>query len=90
MSALAFTLRAGERVDDPLRCGAVTIDLTSHFLKRARSEVTMVGRCTKHGKSRTFCEGEIVDIAGTVVADARGVFKPMLRQGRASDRTSME
>ena len=81
MSAFDFTLSAAARAHDPLRYGAITIDLTTHFLEASRSELTVVGRCTKRGKSMAFCEGEIVKPDGTVVAVARGVFKLILREG---------
>ncbi len=81
MSAFDFTLSAAARAHDPLRFGAVTIDLTTHFLEASRCELTVIGRCTKRGKSMAFCEGEIVKADGTVVAVARGVFKLILREG---------
>lgn len=80
MSAFDFTMSAVARGHEPLRFGAVTIDMTTHFLEAARSDLTVVARCTKRGRSMAFCEGEIVDAAGTVVAVARGVFKLVLRQ----------
>lgn len=84
MSALDFTLSAAARAHDPLRYGAVTIDLTTHFQEAARTDLTVIGRCTKRGKSIAFCEGEIVDPAGTVVAVARAVFKLVRRQEAAA------
>lgn len=80
MSAFDFTLSAAARAHDPLRYGAITIDLTTHFLEASRSELTVIGRCTKRGRSMAFCEGEIVNPEGTVVAVARGVFKLILRE----------
>jgi uncharacterized protein (TIGR00369 family) len=75
MSAFDFTLSAAARAHDPLRYGAITIDLTTHFLEAARTDLTVIGRCTKRGRSMAFCEGEIRDPSGTVVAVARAVFK---------------
>ncbi len=83
MSAFDFTLSAAARAHDPLRYGAITVDLTTHFLEAARSELTVVGRCTKRGKSMAFCEGEILNPQGAVVAVARGVFKLVLREAAA-------
>lgn len=84
MSAFDFTLSAAARAHDPLRYGAITVDLTTHFLEASRSELTVIGRCTKRGKSMAFCEGEIVNPEGTVVAVARGVFKLILRERASS------
>lgn len=79
MSAFDFTLSAAARAHDPLRYGAITIDLTTHFLEAARSELTVIGRCTKRGRTMAFCEGEILKEDGTLVAVARGVFKLVVR-----------
>lgn len=86
MSAFDFTLSAAARSHQPLRYGAITIDMTTHFYEAARSDLTVIGRCTRRGKSMAFCEGEIVDGAGTVVAVARAVFKLVLR-GQESGKT---
>lgn len=75
MSALDFTLSTSARAHDARRWGAITIDLTTHFQAPARTDLTVIGRCSKRGKSIAFCEGEVVDAAGTVVAVARAVFK---------------
>lgn len=78
MSAFDFTLSVAARAHDPLRYGVITIDMTTHFYEAARSDLTVIGRCARRGKATAFCEGEIVDEAGTVVAVARAVFKLIL------------
>lgn len=80
MSAFDFTLSAAARSHDPLRYGVITIDMTTHFYEAARSDLTVIGRCARRGTSTAFCEGEIVDAAGTVVAVARAVFKLIVRK----------
>lgn len=80
MSALDFTLSAAARAHDPQRLGVITVDMTTHFYEPARTDLQVIGRCTRRGKSLAFCEGEIVDAAGTVVAVARAVFKLVARQ----------
>lgn len=79
MSALDFTLSAAARSHDPLRYGVITVDMTTHFYEAARSDLTVIGRCDRRGRSIVFCEGEILDDAGTTVAVARAVFKLVLR-----------
>jgi len=74
MSALDFTLSAAARSNAPLEFSAVSIDLITHFLNEAKSDLQIEGRCVRRGKSITFCEGEVRDREGVVVA-ARGVFK---------------
>lgn len=75
MSAFDFTLSVAARAHDPARYGVITIDMSTHFYEPARTDLTVVGRCTRLGKSMAFCEGEITDATGTVVAVARAVFK---------------
>lgn len=79
MSALDFTLSAAARSHDPLRYGVITIDMSTHFYDAARTDLTVIARCPRRGKSIAFCEGEIVDQAGKVVAAARAVFKLIVR-----------
>lgn len=80
MSAFDFTLSGAARSHDPQRLGVITVDMTTHFYEPARTDLTVIGRCTRRGKSLAFCEGEIVDAGGTVVAVARAVFKLVARQ----------
>lgn len=83
MSAFDFTLSAAARSHDPQRLGVITVDMTTHFYEPARSDLTVIGRCTRRGRSLAFTEGEIVDAGGTVVAVARAVFKLVARQPQA-------
>lgn len=75
MSAFDFTLSVAARAHEPARWGAVTIDMATHFIEAGRSDLTVIGRCTRRGRSIAFCDGEIVDAQGTLVAQARAVFK---------------
>lgn len=75
MSAFDFTLSAVARAHDPLRYGVVTIDMTTHFYEPARSNLVVVARCPRRGKSIAFCEGEIFDEDNKLVAVARATFK---------------
>lgn len=75
MSALDFTMSAAARSHDPLRLGAITVDMTTHFYEAARSTLTVDGRCVRRGRSMAFCEGEVRDDTGRLVAVARAVFK---------------
>lgn len=75
MSAFDFTLSAAARAHDPSGYGAATIDMTTHFYEPARSNMVVVARCPRRGKSIAFCEGEIFDVHGKLVAVARATFK---------------
>ncbi len=75
MSAFDFTLSAAARAHDPLQFGAVTIEMSTHFYESARTSVHVMARCPRRGKSIAFCEGEIRDETGKLVAVARATFK---------------
>ncbi|MCL8385423.1 PaaI family thioesterase [Xanthobacter aminoxidans] len=75
MSVLDFTLSAAARSHAPLNYSVVTIDLATHFLNEAKSELWIEGRCIRRGRSIVFCEGDVRDRDGQLVTIARGVFK---------------
>lgn len=75
MSALDFTFSVVARAHDPLNMGAATIDMSTHFYEPAKSNVEIIAACKRRGKSIAFCEGEVRDGHGTVLAVARAVFK---------------
>ncbi|OZI38248.1 phenylacetic acid degradation protein [Bordetella genomosp. 10] len=75
MAALDFTLSAAARGHAPLRYGVITIDMTTHFYEAARSDLTVIARCSRRGRSIAFCDGEMVDNRGAVIAVGRATFK---------------
>lgn len=75
MSALDFTLSAAARSHDPLGTGVITIDMTTHFLSAAEGDVRIEARVIRRGKRIAFCEGTVIDAAGTEVCIARAAFK---------------
>lgn len=75
MSALDFSLGVVARAHDPLNVGAATIDMNTHFYEPAASDVEVFAICTRRGKRIAFCEGEVKDAEGNVLAVARAVFK---------------
>ncbi|MFW8564666.1 PaaI family thioesterase [Orrella sp. 11846] len=75
LSVLDFTLSAAGRSHDPLNVGVVTIDLSSNFLLPAETDLICVARCIRRGSSICFCEGEILNDEGRVIAKAMASFK---------------
>jgi uncharacterized protein (TIGR00369 family) len=84
MSAMDFTLSAAARAHDPSHLGVITIDMSTHFYEPARTSLTIVGRCVRHGRSMAFCDGEVRDENGLLVAVARAVFKLIRQPGAQS------
>lgn len=59
----------------------VTIDMSVGFMNAGRSEVVRAeGRVLHGGQSTAFCEGEVHDDAGVLVAKAIGTFKRILEK----------
>jgi len=81
LSMLDFTLSAAGRSHDPLGTGVATIDLSSSFLSPGDSDLTCTARCVRRGSSICFCEGEIVNEKGEIVAKALASFK-LLKKNR--------
>jgi uncharacterized protein (TIGR00369 family) len=75
MSILDFTLSAAGRANDPLGIGMATIDMHTTCLEPAVTDLTVHARCIRRGNSIAFCEGEVLDTAGNVIAKASAAFK---------------
>lgn len=54
-----------------------TIDLQVAFMRPGTGRLTAEGRVLRPGKSIVFCEGDVRDGEGALVAKATGVFKPV-------------
>jgi uncharacterized protein (TIGR00369 family) len=55
--------------------GVVTVNLSVTFLRSGAGVLVAEGRLMKGGRSLVFCEGEVRDRDGEVVAKAVGTFK---------------
>lgn len=75
MSVLDFTMSAAARSHDPLAFGVITIDMSTHFLDTARTDLVFDARVMRRGSRIVFCEGSATDANGSVVCSARGAFK---------------
>lgn len=75
MSALDFTLSAVARSYDPLKLGVITIEMNTHFLAAATTDMLIEARILRGGTRTVFCEGNVIDTAGDVICTARAVFK---------------
>ena len=75
MTALDLTLAAAARGHDPVNVGIITIEMNTHFLQAAQTDVTILAKVLRRGKSIAFCEGEVRDMNNDQVCVARGTFK---------------
>ncbi len=65
--------------------GAMTIELKVSFLGPAADRLVAEARCLKAGRSLAFCEGEVTDGAGRLVAKALGTFRVRRGDGSPGD-----
>ena len=61
--------------------GMMTIDMQVQFLAPGKGRLAGEGRVARGGGSLIFCEGEIRDAAGVIVAKGTGVFRPRRAPG---------
>jgi uncharacterized protein (TIGR00369 family) len=54
-----------------------TIDMQTAFLQPGAGQIVAEGRVLRGGRSIVFCEGDIRDAHGDMLARASGVFKPL-------------
>ena len=75
LSLLDITLSMSARtLYNPPR-SIMTVDLSAQFIGTAKGVIRAEGRVAKAGKSTIFCEGEVRDEAGELVAKAIGTFR---------------
>ncbi len=79
--SMAVAARAVEPApDDDLTKGMITIEMKTSFLRPGRGELRCLGRCIHRTRALAFCEGEILDETGAMVARASGTFKYVKRR----------
>ncbi len=65
--------------------GAVTIEMSVSFVRAGGGRLTAEGRVLRNGKSLLFCESEVRDPAGELVAKALGTYKLRRRVSDAAE-----
>ena len=69
----------------------MTLDMQVSFLAPGRGTLLAEGRVLRAGRSVVFCEAEVRDEAGELIAKASGLFKPtMVRETRPDEATTPE
>jgi len=81
MTALDFTMSAAARAAFAEPMAAATVDMNTTFLAPAVSDMAIEARVVKAGRTLVFCEGEIRDPRGELVARATGTFRVFARGG---------
>ena len=76
MTMLDSALAGAARSAVPDDIGMMTLDMQIAFLKPGRGVLSGEGRVVRGGNTLIFCEGEIRDVSGDIVAKATGLFRP--------------
>jgi len=82
MAALDFAMSAAARSAYTVEMGAATIDMNCSFIAPARSDLKVEARILKAGKTLAFCEGEIHDAGGELVARSTATFRMLPKGGK--------
>ena len=82
---MARAARARRRADGHSDHGVATIEMKTTFLTPGTGgTLTAHGTCLQHSGSMAFCEGEVRDERGRVVARASGTFKYIVARPTAA------
>lgn len=86
VSLLDVTMGCAARTIESHAGGVVTVDLSVSFMRSGKGRLVAEGRVLRGGRSIVFCEGEVRDDEGELVAKAIGSFK--LRRNREAAEDS--
>ncbi len=80
MTLLDIAMAVAARTRDATANGAITVEMKATFIGIGQGTLIAEGRCLHLGRQVAFCEGDMHDAAGKLVAKASGTF--MLRHDR--------
>ncbi|MGI4861480.1 MAG: PaaI family thioesterase [Janthinobacterium lividum] len=83
-AALALAARHAGEVERSL----VTVEMTVTFMQPGRGALRALGRLLHRSTTMAFCEGEVLDAQGALVAKALGTFKYLRRLPVGRDVTT--
>ncbi len=75
MTLLDTTMARAAMAQQGFRLSVVSTGVTTNFLRPAAGRLTVEARAIGGGRSTCFCEAEVKDAAGHVVAKGLGTFK---------------
>lgn len=86
LTLLDCALACAARSIDPVGMAVMTVDLSTHFIAGAASDVVASSRCLRRGKSLAFSQCEVHDAQGNLVATATATLKLIVRGERPPKR----
>ena len=75
MTLLDFAMAMAAKVKHGHLGGAMTIDMSTSFIKGGKGKMVVHGTVLKAGKSIQFCEASAYDASGDLLAKSIGTFK---------------
>lgn len=85
-SLLDVSMGAAAMAADAHASGVVTVNLSVTFVRSGTGALVAEGRVMKGGRSLVFCEGEVRDHEGEIVAKGVGTFKVKRRTEGTGER----
>jgi len=82
MTLLDVALSSASRALDPACIGATTVEIKVNFLAAATGTMRSEAQAQRAGRSLIFCEGEVRDSAGVLLAKASGTCKLIYPKGQ--------
>ena len=79
MALLDVALSTASRSVAPEGTGVVTIEMKTSFMQPGEGEMRAFGRLLHRSTTMAYCEGEVRDANGKLVAKAMGTFKYLRR-----------
>ena len=75
MTLLDFAMAMAAKVKHGHLGGAMTIDMSTSFIKGGKGKMVVHGTVLKAGKSIQFCEASAYDASGDLLTKSMGTFK---------------
>ncbi len=79
MTLLDVAMSLAARSTDANAHGAVTVDMSVQFMQPGQGTLRAFGHCAQASRTLAFCDAEVVDVHGDVIARAHGTFKLLRR-----------
>ena len=76
---VTMAMTARSTADDPLQVRMVTIEMKTSFMRAGSGVLYCTGKSLHRTRSLSFCEAEVCDASGALVARGSGTFKFMPR-----------
>ncbi len=85
MALLDISMSSAARTTAEQDTGGITIDMSISFLRAGSGRLVAEGRVLRSGKALIFCEGEVRDASGELIAKALGTYMLRRRDNPVAD-----